>query len=219
VSCLQVVGLHEPPSSTTFDKHQCTHFSSPVLWLHHSVSSKLRSNYTAACNRSINPDKHMFCASEISWTEDSPQIRSHDFWHYINLYVCMYVCWRVSKQSDLLCFPTLPVLKQYHPHIHQHYRTTPSTTEKKLVCPQQVFNNMNQSKCLVSNSALSEQSQHDCLWNETMMMIMMVLIMITTTTAMTENNRYYLANKWLLTIKIIAHLEIWQPDLKHQQNI
>jgi len=22
----------------------------------------------------------------------APQIRSHDFWHYINLYVCMYVC-------------------------------------------------------------------------------------------------------------------------------
>ena len=216
MSCLQVVGLHEPPSSTTFDKHQCTHFSSPVLWLHHSVSSKLRSNYTAACNRSINPDKHMFCASEISWTEDSPQIRSHDFWHYINLYVCMLASKQTIRSallshtasSEAISSPYSSTLQDYSKH-----------HGKKLVCPQQVFNNMNQSKCLVSNSALSEQSQHDCLWNETMMMIMMVLIMITTTTAMTENNRYYLANRWLLTIKIIAHLEIWQPDLKHQQNI
>ena len=28
-------------------------------------------------------------------SETVPQIQSHDFWRYINLYVCMYVCWYV----------------------------------------------------------------------------------------------------------------------------
>jgi len=32
----------------------------------------------------------------------APQIRSHDFWRYINLYVCVYICMYVSV--DMLCF-------------------------------------------------------------------------------------------------------------------
>ena len=38
------------------------------------------------------------------WLVPAPQIRSHDFWRYINLYVYMYVCTyvaRVKKSTNM----------------------------------------------------------------------------------------------------------------------
>jgi len=49
----------------------------------------------------------------------APQIRSRDFWRYINLYVCMYVCMLLSLLTliltvDLKTFTSRPAMVMSH---------------------------------------------------------------------------------------------------------
>ena len=95
-----------------------------------SVSAPSTWNSLPAHIRSIDPPLNAISSSlplPSSHPVPAPQIRSHDFWRYINLYVCMYVR-QTSTQVDHgsiinWTFSQNTVLKEFVHFSMSHQRT------------------------------------------------------------------------------------------------